>query len=89
MHQFLHILVVVSILALFVAIIINLHLADVRATDKPEVKVCHASCAYVELSTGKVRTVEPGFAEFCLEGLMNKFTTDGSPSRLHLQSEPV
>lgn len=89
MHQVVHILVAILILALFVAIIIKMHIADVNATDKPEVKVCHTTCAYVNLRDGKVRTVEPGFAEFCIEGLFNKLTADGAQSRLHLQPEPV
>lgn len=89
MHHYAHILVVVLIFAAFVGLILKAHNADVKAHEPARAPVCHSSCAYTNLLTGKVREVEPGFVEFCIEGAINKLTVDGSKSRLHLQPEPV
>jgi Zn finger protein HypA/HybF involved in hydrogenase expression len=89
MHHYAHAIFAVLLLAVFIGVILKLHLADVASTAPKEVAPCHKTCAYVNLLTGEVRTVEPGFVEFCIEGLLNKVTTNGAKSRLHLQPEPV
>jgi hypothetical protein len=89
MHHYAHILVAVLIFAGFIALILKAHNADVKAHEPARAPVCHSSCAFTDLKTGHVRTVEPGFMDFCIEGLVNKLTTDGSPSRIHLKPEPV
>lgn len=89
MHAIAHILPAVLVLGLFVAIVVKMHLADSRSTDKPEVKVAHKTCAFVDLSNGKERTVEPGFADFFVYSFANALTLDDRKSRIHLKPEPV
>jgi hypothetical protein len=77
------------IIAAVVGFLVSVHCADIEACNKVPVPVCHRSCAYVDLASGLVRGVEPGYTEFFFEHIANSVTVDGRKSRLHLVPEPV